>query len=176
MMQNDKSLKVHIRPETKADIEKIWQVNASAFNSETEANLVDRLRISGAPLISLVAERNKKIVGHIIFSPVMLSDNRKDIKIAGLAPMAVMPDDQKQGIGTALVNKGLKHCRSKGYQAVVVLGHPHYYPHFGFVPCSRFGIKSEYDVPDEVFMIKELVNGILTGYRGIVKYHPLFNT
>ncbi len=168
-------MKVHIRPETKEDIRKIWQVNASAFDTEAEANLVDNLRKSGASLISLVAEANKKVVGHILFSPVTLSGKRKDVKIAGLAPMAVMRDYQKQGIGTALVKKGLKHCKSKGYQAAVVLGHPDYYPRYGFVPGSRFGIKSKYDVPDEVFMVKELVNGILTGYRGVVKYHRFFD-
>jgi putative acetyltransferase len=167
-------MKVHIRPETKEDIGKIWQVHASAFDTEAEANLVDNLRKSAAPLISLVAEANKKIVGHILFSPITLSGKSKEVKIAGLAPMAVMPDYQKQGIGTALVKKGLKHCKSKGYQAAVVLGHPDYYPKFGFVPSSRFGIKSEYDVPDEVFMVKELVTGILTGYKGVVKYHSLF--
>ncbi len=167
-------MKVHIRPETKEDIAKIWQVNTSAFDTEAEANLVDNLRKSGAPLISLVAEANKKVVGHILFSPATISGTRKDVKIAGLAPMAVMPVYQKQGIGAALVKKGLKNCKSKDYQAAVVLGHPDYYPRFGFVPCSRFGIKSEYDVPDEVFMVKELVNGIFSGYRGVVKYHSLF--
>ena len=169
-------MKVYIRPEIKEDIVKIWQINASAFDTEAEANLVDNLRESGVRLISLVAEANKKVVGHILFSPIMLSGKGTDVKITGLAPMAVMPDHQKQGIGTALVRKGLRRCKSKGYHAAVVLGHPDYYPRFGFMPCSRFGIKSEYDVPHEVFMVKELVAGILTGYSGVVKYHPLFNT
>jgi putative acetyltransferase len=131
-------MKVYIRPETKEDIVKIWKLNASAFDTEAEANLVDNLRESGARLISLVAEINKKAVGHILFSPVMLSGKGTDVKIAGLAPMAVMPDHQNQGIGTALVRKGLRHCKSKGYQAAVVLGHPDYYPRFGFMPCSGF--------------------------------------
>ena len=169
-------MKVHIRPETKEDIAEIWRINAAAFDTEAEANLVDNLRESKAQLISLVAEVNKKIVGHILFSPVRLSGKGADLKIAGLAPMAVMPNYQKQGIGTALVEKGLKHCESNGYRAAVVLGYPEYYPRFGFEPCSRFGIKSEYDVPDEVFMVKELVAGILTGYTGVVRYHRLFNT
>jgi putative acetyltransferase len=167
-------MKVHIRPETKDDIRKIWQVNASAFDTEAEANLVDNLRNNGMPLISLVAEANKKLIGHILFSPVTLSGTKRDIKIAGLAPMSVLPDHQKQGVGAALVQEGLKLCTSSGYKAVVVLGHPDYYPKFGFVPSSGFGIKSEYDVPDEVFMIKELENGALSEYAGVVKYHPLF--
>jgi len=123
-----------------------------------------------------VAEVDQKIVGHILFSPMTLSGKSTIVKIAGLAPMAVMPDYQKRAIGTALVKKGLKQCISIGYQAAVVLGHPEYYPQFGFMPCSRFGIKSEYDVPDEVFMFKELENGALSDCQGVVKYHPLFNT
>jgi putative acetyltransferase len=169
-------MKVHIRPETKEDIAKIWRINAAAFDTEAEANLVDNLRESGAQLISLVAEVNENIVGHILFSPVTLSGKGTDLKIAGLAPMAVMPGHQKQGIGTALVKKGLKQCESRGYQAAVVVGYSEYYPRFGFVPGSRFGIKSEYDVPDEVFMVNELVAGILSGCKGVVKYHPLLNT
>jgi putative acetyltransferase len=168
-------MKLHIRPETKEDIKKIWRINAAAFDTEAEANLVDSLRESGTRLISLVVEVDEKIIGHILFSPVTLSGKSTGLKIAGLAPMAVMPNYQKQGIGTALVKKGLKYCESNGYQAAVVLGYPEYYPRFGFIPCSRFGIKSEYDVPDEVFMVKELVPGILTGYTGVVKYHRLFN-
>lgn len=167
-------MKVHIRPETKDDIRKIWRVNASAFDTEAEANLVDSLRKSGIPLISLVAEANDKLIGHILFSPVSLSGTKANVKMAGLAPMSVLPDHQKQGIGAALVQKGLKLCTSNGYKAVVVLGHPDYYPKFGFVPSSRFGIKSEYDVPDEVFMIRELETSALSEFKGIVKYHPLF--
>jgi putative acetyltransferase len=167
-------MKIQIRPETTRDIDPIRKINTAAFETQAEARLVDALRDSGIPLISLVAEVDEKIVGHIFFSPVTLSGKRTDVKIAGLAPMAVLPAHQSQGIGTALVKKGLKHCKSKGYQAAVVLGHPDYYPRFGFVPSSRFGINSEYDVPDEVFMVKELVAGILTGYRGVVKYHSLF--
>jgi len=169
-------MKIQIRPETAEDIETIRNINTAAFETEAEAGLVDALRDSSTPLISLVAEVDQKIVGHILFSPMTLSGKSTIVKIAGLAPMAVMPDYQKRAIGTALVKKGLKQCISIGYQAAVVLGHPEYYPQFGFMPCSRFGIKSEYDVPDEVFMFKELENGALSDCQGVVKYHPLFNT
>lgn len=169
-------MKIQIRPETAEDIETIRNINTAAFETEAEAGLVDALRDSSTPLISLVAEVDQKIVGHILFSPMTLSGKSTIVKIAGLAPMAVMPDYQKRAIGTALVKKGLKQCISIGYQAAVVLGHPEYYPQFGFMPCSRFGIKSEYDVPDEVFMVKELENGALSDCQGVVKYHPLFNT
>ena len=101
-------MKVYIRPERKDDIKKIWRVNAAAFNTDAEAHLVDSLRKSGMPLISLVAEANEKLIGHILFSPVSLSGSKIDIKIAGLAPMSVLPDHQKQGIGASLVRAGLK--------------------------------------------------------------------
>ena len=169
-------MKIQIRPETAEDIEAIKKINTAAFETEAEAGLVDALRDSSTPLISLVAEVDQKIVGHILFSPMTLSGKSTIVKIAGLAPMAVMPGYQKRAIGTALVKKGLKQCISIGYQAAVVLGHPEYYPRFGFMPCSRFGIKSEYDVPDEVFMVKELENGALSDCQSVVKYHPLFNT
>ncbi len=168
-------MNVQIRPEIPNDIDPVRKINTDAFETDAEAGLVDALRDSGIPLISLVAEADEKIVGHILFSPVTLSGKGTDLKIAGLAPMAVMPDHQKQGVGQALVKEGLKQCESKGYKAAVVLGYPEYYPRFGFVPCSRFGIKSEYDVPDEVFMVKELITGIFAGYSGVVEYHRLFN-
>ena len=93
----------------------------------------------------------------------------------GLAPMAVLPNWQNKGVGTHLANEGLKACEKAGYGAVVVLGHPDYYPRFGFVPSVNFGINSEYDVPPEAFMIKELQKGILQGITGTVKYNQVFN-
>ncbi len=167
-------MKIQIRPETKKDIAKIRNVNAAAFDTKAEANIVDSLRKSSSPLISLVAESDGMIVGHILYSPVKLSGNNANLKIASLAPVAVLPERQNQGIGSALVEAGLRRCQSCGYKAVFVLGHPDYYPRFGFVPASRFGIKSEYDVPDEVFLVKELEKGALFEYRGVITYHPIF--
>jgi putative acetyltransferase len=89
--------------------------------------------------------------------------------------MAVLPVWQNKGVGTQLVNEGLQACKAAGHGAVVVLGHPDYYPRFGFVPSTGFGIKSEYDVPVEVFMVKELQPDALKGITGIVKYHQAFN-
>lgn len=167
-------MKIKIRPETKKDIAKVRKINTAAFETEAEANIVDDLRKSTTPVISLVAEVNGKVVGHILFSPVTLSANEPDVKIAGLAPMAVMPEFQNQGIGSDMVKQGLKRCAANGYEAAVVLGHPDFYPRFGFEPAARFGIKCEYDVPDEVFMIKALKKGGLSGYKGTVRYHRLF--
>jgi len=126
------------------------------------------------PLISLVAEERGKVIGHIFFSPVSL-DGRPDLLIMGLAPMAVLPGHQHAGIGSALVRAGLDQCRLLPAAAVVVLGHPEFYPRFGFVPSTRFGIRSDYDVPEEVFMALELEPGCLDGLSGTIRYHDAFN-
>ena len=164
-----------IREEQPSDIEKIWKVNVEAFETIAEANLVNSLRDSGCTFISLVAETETKVVGHILFTPVELSGNKNNLKIMGLAPMAVLSQYQNKGIGSKLVETGLEHCKSLGYDAVVVLGHPSYYPKFGFIPSVKYGIKSEYNVPDDVFMILELTPGSLKHHEGVIKYHEAFN-
>ena len=166
---------MNIREEKLADIEKIWRVNSDAFETEAEANLVNSLRSSGCAYISLVAEIDNNVVGHILFTPVELTGSDNKIRIMGLAPMAVLSQYQNKGIGTKLVHAGLEHCRSLGYDAVVVLGHPDYYPRFGFVPSVKYGIKSEYEVPDDVFMILELVPDVLKEHKGVIKYHEAFS-
>lgn len=165
-----------IREEQASDKDLIWQLYALAFETDAEANLVNALRDSGCAYLSLVAQIDNEIVGHILFTPVKLQNHEIGLKIMGLAPMAVLPDQQNNGIGSQLVKTGLQHCRLKAYDAVVVLGHASYYPRFGFVPSVNFGIKSEYDVPDNVFMILELKPGVLNGHRGIIKYQPAFNS
>ena len=163
-----------IRAEKGNDQGAVYAVNASAFETSSEANLVDALREQAHPVISLVAEKNEAVVGHIMFSPVSLSGHPA-LKIMGLAPMAVAPEYQCNGIGSALVRAGLEQCKQLGFATVVVLGHPGYYPRFGFSPSSRFGIDSEYDVPEDVFMAMELQPGILNGKTGRVKYHAAFS-
>lgn len=142
---------MQIRPERAADIPAIHAVNRAAFETSTEADLVDALRQRAEPIISLVAENAGSIVGHILFSPVTLLGH-EELSIMGRAPMAVLPAEQRRGIGSALVRAGLERCKQLPCGAVVVLGHPDYYPRFGFVPASRFGLACEYDVPDEAFM------------------------
>lgn len=164
-----------IRPERIEDIQKIRSINLEAFNTEAEADLVEALRDSGIPLISLVAEQDGESVGHILFSPMTLEQGGSRTSIAGLAPMAVLPACQNKGIGSMLVEEGLVYCKNAGYAAVVVLGHPHYYPRFGFVPSISYGITSEYDVPPEVFMAKQLKEGALANCNGMVKYHEAFS-
>lgn len=167
---------MNIRDELSSDIENIWEINTDAFGTEDEANIVNALRSSGCTYISLVAETEDKVVGYILFTPVELSGNQNNLKMAGLAPMAVSSQYQNKGIGSKLVKAGLDRCKSLGYDAVVVLGHPNYYPKFGFIPSVKFGIKSEYEVPDDVFMILELVQGSLKNHKGIIKYHEAFNS
>ena len=164
-----------IRTEKETDHAAVHAVNAAAFPTPLEADLVDALRRQAHPIISLVAESDSAVVGHILFSPVTL-DGRPDLRLMGLAPMAVAPEHQRSGIGSALVRAGLEECRQLGFSAVVVLGHPEYYPRFGFSPSVRYGIRSEYDVPDDVFMAMELVPGALRDATGTIKYHPAFGS
>jgi putative acetyltransferase len=162
-----------IREERHGDAERIRVVNLAAFESSTEADLVDALRRQVTPLISLVAEDEANIVGHILFSPVTLA-SEPGLPLMGLAPMAVLPSRHRQGIGSSLVREGLERCRQLEAAAVVVLGHPAYYPRFGFIPAVRLSLRSEYDVPEEVFMVRELRDGALSGLSGTVRYHPAF--
>ncbi|MDH3639411.1 MAG: N-acetyltransferase [Gammaproteobacteria bacterium] len=163
-----------IRVEAPEDRPAVRAVNLSVFETSAEANLVDTLRKQTQPVVSLVAEESGAIAGHIMFSPVLLGDD-PTFKIMGLAPMAVSPESQHKGIGSALICAGLERCKRLGVGAVVVLGHPEYYPRFGFLPSTRFGIGCEYDVPEEVFMILELQPGYLRGRSGMIKYHVAFS-
>lgn len=163
---------MQIKRETADDIPGIQQVNRRAFETATEADLVDALRRQADPLVSLVAIVDNEVVGHILFSPVTLSSD-PELRLLGLAPMAVLPDRQRRGIGSALVRAGLEECRGLGADGVVVLGHAHYYPRFGFVPASRFGLRSEYDVPDDVFLAMELRPGAFRE-SGVIRYHAAF--
>lgn len=167
--------KISIRKERSSDIDGIYSVNTAAFETAAEAELVNRLRGSGIKFISLVAERKKKIVGHIFFSPVTLIGNDSTLNLTGLAPMAVVPELQKRGIGSMLVNKGLEQCRQNGIDAAFVLGDPAYYRKFGFITSAKYEIISGYEVPEEAFMALELKEGILEGRFGIIKYHEEFD-
>jgi len=116
-----------------------------------------------------------RIVGHILLSPVTI-DGAPHIAVLGLAPMAVQPEVQRQGIGTALVAASLERCRALGIQVVVVLGHPAYCPRFGFQPARRFGLSSDYDVPADAFMALELTPGALDSTTGVAHYHAAFRS
>ena len=166
---------MYIRTEKPEDLEAVRQVNIAAFGRENEANLVDRLR-GIASTFSFVALPSDRIVGHILFSPIVVEGKcSSNLSILGLAPVAVLPEYQRQGIGTLLIQHGLEECRRSGFQAVVVLGHPDFYSRFGFIPASRKSLKCEYDVPDEAFMVLELESGTLEDCSGTVKYRSEFS-
>jgi len=165
---------ITIRLEEPDDEIGVRRVNELAFGQRNEADLVDALRVRARPYISLVASVDGLVVGHICFSPVSIEDVGV-FDAMGLAPMAVLPEFQNQGIGSRLVQEGLRKCRDLGHSLVVVLGHPNYYPRFGFVPAHLKGLRSEYNVPNDTFMVLELNENALAGRRGLVKYHPEFN-
>ncbi|MDX1529343.1 MAG: N-acetyltransferase [Gammaproteobacteria bacterium] len=164
---------VEIRFEEKYDYAAIRAVNESAFGTPAEADLIERLRQFAKPVVSLVAILRRSVVGHIMFSPVTIVEHPEK-KIMGLAPMAVAPAYQRRGIGAALVREGLKRVAELDIGAVVVLGHPSYYPRFGFVPAGDFDIRCEFDAPPEAFMAIELRPGYLKNASGVAKYHQVF--
>jgi putative acetyltransferase len=162
-----------IRPEQTADIPAIRIVNLRAFPTPAEAGLVDALRARGVFTLSLVAEEAGRVVGHILFTPVTIGES--GFQALGLAPMAVLPEFQNQGIGSHLVRTALDLLRKSGQPAVIVLGHADYYPHFNFVPASHYGIHYSVEVPDEVFMACELQPGALQVVTGVVRFQPEFD-
>ena len=163
-----------IRHEIPSDIDDIYQVNLSAFETPVEAELVNRIRTERVSMISLVARYEKKTIGHILFTPAEIHNQGATLIIAALGPMAVMPAYQNMGVGSELVRQGIAECRVAGYQAIAVLGHPSFYPRFGFRPSTVFGITCEYEVPEEAFMIMELIPDSLSDISGILKYHVAF--
>lgn len=164
---------VQIRLELPDDELAVRETNEQAFGTPTEAMLVDRLR--GSPeSISLVATIGDRVVGHILFTPISI-EPAVQVRVAGLAPMAVRPENQRSGIGSQMVRAGLDHCRQHGYAAVVVVGHPELYPRFGFTRASTRGLTCEFPVRDEVFMAVELNTGALADVRGLVRYRPEFS-
>jgi len=165
-----------IRLEKPGDAAAIHQVNLLAFGQLLEVDLVDALRQSGGLIISLVAVQDGCLVGHIAFSPVTITSSTATIAALGLGPMAVLPAYQRRGIGSQLVEVGLTACHHTPYGVVVVLGHPHYYPRFGFVLAKPLGIVWEHDAPEEACMVKEIHEGALAQIRGVVKYRPEFAT
>lgn len=164
-----------IRDETRADAPAVRAINETAFGRPAEADLVAALVDAGAAICSLVAEEAGDVIGHALFTPATLSSGGKTKEIAALGPLAVHPAWQKRGVGGQLIESGLQRCRAAGYDLIIVLGHPGYYPRFGFRPSAPFGIRWERDVPEDVFMVAELAPGALAGASGIVRYRPEFD-
>lgn len=165
---------LQIRRETIEDIQAIHNVNATAFEREAEAVMVDNLREHGVLTLSLVAVNEDAIVGHIAFSPVEITSEQTGLNGLIIAPLAVLPACQKRGIGSTLVRVGLEECRKLGHEIVFLVGHPEYYPRFGFVPARARGFECEYEAPDAAWMVMELKEGALAGKQGKVIFQPEF--
>ncbi len=176
---------LNIRPETPSDYPGITEVNDLAFGQPAEGKLVEKLRRNPkfVPELSLVAEIGGKILGHILFFSVVVKSEAGDKGPEGyeehetlsLAPLSVLPEFQKQGIGGRLIKEGLETCKKLGYGSVIVLGHPEYYSSFGFEPASKWGIKDPFGAPEEAFMALELKEGALEGISGVVEYPEEFS-
>ncbi len=150
----------------------VYAVNEAAFGRVDEAELVDRLRESGAVLLSLVAEVEERIVGHVLFSRMSIETADGSVPAAALAPVAVLPTRQRRRVGENLIRAGLDVLRGREERIVIVLGHPGYYPRFGFSSAAASLIESPF--PPEAFMAMELVPGALRGIRGKVRYPSAF--
>lgn len=164
---------ITIRPETPADLNAIHEVNRLAFDQDAEAKIVDALRDGGFVRLSFVAEVDEEIVGHILFSRLSIITKTGVVEALALAPMAVLPRHQRQGIGTKLVEEGLRFCREGGHRIVVVLGHPAFYPRIGFSASLAEPLTSVFG-GGEAWMGVELVPGALAGVAGRVEYPPPF--
>ncbi len=165
-----------IRQENPEDIDDIHTLNERAFGQPQEANIIDKLRNNCEGFLSLVAIENEKIIGHIFFSPAVIEGQRSIIKGMGLAPMAVLPEMQRQGIGTQLVKTGIENLKEMQCPFIIVLGHPEYYPRFGFERASLYGIKCQWEgIPDEAFMVLWLDKSTMNPVSGILKYRNEFN-
>jgi putative acetyltransferase len=165
---------VLIREERSEDRAAVHEVNRQAFPTPAEADLVDALRGAARPWISLVAEAGGRVVGHILFTSVRVVGEAGERAALGLAPMAVHPDYQNRGIGSRLVRAGLEACRAQGHPVVFVLGHPDYYPRFGFQSAAPRGLHYKGPEFDPYFMVAELEPGALEGWAGRVEYRPEF--
>ena len=167
-----------VRSELPVDHPHIFEVNVQAFGEDEEARLIDTLRESGTfdPALSIVADHNDTIIGHILFQPVTIDSTNGNVPALALALLSVHPEYQGQGIGSALVEEGLRECRRLGNRICIVVGHPNYYPLFGFMSAREQGISVQFPCPDESLMALSLVPGALDGVGGMVRYHPALSS
>ena len=168
---------LRIRPETPHDFPAVYAVHAAAFGQQTEARLVEAIRQSPGfiPQLSLVAEYKSSVIGHALFSPVTIRTKRGPVAALALAPMAVWPEHQKKGVGSQLVREGLEACRRLEHRLVVVIGHPDFYPRFGFRPARSRGLEPPHDVPDNAFLVWEAAPDDEAGIAGSVEFPSVFD-
>ncbi|MCQ6557709.1 GNAT family N-acetyltransferase [Paenibacillus mendelii] len=170
-------MSILVRNETVEDLNQVREVLIQAFdNREDEALLVERIRRAPefVPELSIIAQSSDgEIIGHLLISEALVIEGDKQHTVLVLAPLAVKPSHQKSGVGTLLMEEGLRRSHELGYAAVMLIGHPSYYPRFGFKPGRVYGLElKQYDVPDDVFMVCEL-NG-LNGVTGELRYPESF--
>jgi len=169
---------IQIRPETVADRQAIYRLIELAFGQNNESRLVDLFRKDDCfiPELSLVAHMNEEIIGHIIFTKIVIrGETGRETSSLALAPMGVLPAHQKSGIGGKLIRAGLSAAKELGHQSVIVMGHKDYYPKFGFLPAEKWEISTHYEVPSEYFMAIELIPGALSNAKGVVEYSAPFS-
>jgi putative acetyltransferase len=164
---------VEIREERPDDVAAVRDLNRRAFGQDQESNIVDALRANGAALLSLVATVNDRVVGHIMYSPLSIGGN---VKGAALGPMGVLPEYQRQGIGGKLIEAGNRKLKDADCPFIIVVGHADYYARFGFRPAREHGIKCQWDVPDDVFMLLILDQAEMEGVSGLAKYRDEFSS
>jgi putative acetyltransferase len=164
---------VEIREERPDDVAAIRDLNRRAFGQDQESNIVDALRSNGATVLSLLATLNSRVVGHIMYSSLSIGG---EITGAALGPMAVLPEYQRQSIGSKLVEAGNLKLKDAGYPFIIVVGHANYYSRFGFRPASAYGIRCEWEVPDDVFMLLVLDDAKMQGVSGLAKYRHEFSS
>ena len=163
-----------VREEVPEDINAVRSVNLWAFGRAQEADIIDKLRQNCGDLLSLVAVRENAVVGHVLFSPAIVGSEDRTSRGMGLAPIAVQPEYQRQGIGSELIRAGIAELKPRHCSFIIVLGHPQYYPRFGFERASGHGIRSEWQVPDEAFMILMLDESEMRSVSGVAKYRLEF--
>jgi putative acetyltransferase len=167
---------VSIRIEEPEDAAAIRRVNELAFEGRTEADIVDALRAAGAVVLSMVAVGDHgQVLGHVLVSPVTVVTRHDEFALLGLGPVSVLPSEQHHGIGTRLIDACLEQLRLRDHAGVVVVGEPHFYHRFGFIPASRWGLRWDADAPNDIFMALELCAGRLTGINGVVHYRREFS-
>lgn len=167
---------MEVRLERPGDAAAIRLVDERAFEQPAEAGIVDGLRRACPEGVSLVADDAGEVVGHVLLTPVIIEAAGGPVTGMGLAPMAVLPERQRHGVGSALVERGLAILRERDCPFVVVLGHPDYYPRFGFERASAHGLVSQWEgVPDEAFMVLVLDRGAMRGVSGVARYRDEFD-
>jgi putative acetyltransferase len=172
MQTMDTKAPVYVRDEQPCDREQVRKVNEAAFVRSDEADLIDRLQVEGAVLLSLVTKIDSQIVGHILFSRMTVETDQGSIAAVSLAPVAVLPAYQRRSVGSQLVRRGLTQLCDRGERIVIVLGHKQYYSRFGFSPEKARYLASPF--PSEAFMALELADDALAGIRGSVRYPSAF--